>query len=123
MATINKRVIGLAENERNRKVLHLNPTFGIHNIPYDRYKNKSIFQMQDNSPSINRRIGMSQNTALVARPCESVNDRLSIRTGSGFRVNHYEVEAGTGLNPRFFTADRLHFTADLKQKPLINKIY
>ena len=120
---INNRVIGLAENERNRKVLHLNPTFSIHNIPYDRYQNKNIFQMQDNTPSINRRIGMSQNTALIARPCESVNERMPIRTGSGFRINHYEVEPGNGLNPRFFTPDRLHFTSNLQQKPLINKIY
>ncbi len=123
MATINNRVIGLAENERNRKVLHPNPTFGIHNVPYDRYQNKKIFQMEDNTPSINRRIGMSQNTALIAQPCETVNSRMDIRTGSGFRVNHYEVRAGNGLDPRFFTEDRLRFTADLKQKPLINKIY
>ena len=123
MATISNRIIGLAENQRNRKVLHPNPTFGIHNIPYDRYQNKKIFQMEDNTPSINKRIGMSQNTALIARPCESINDRMKIRTDSGFRVNHYEVRAGTGLNKRFFTPDRLEFTADLKQKALINKIY
>ena len=120
---INNRVIGLAENERNRKVLHPNPQFGIHNIPYDRYKNNKIFQIKENTPSINRRIGMSQNQQLVARPCEDINDRMKIRIGSGFRVNHYEVEAGNGLNPRFFTPDRLHFTSNLQQKPLINKIY
>ena len=123
MTTISNRIIGLAENQRNRKVLHPNPNFGIHNIPYDRYENKKIFQMEDNTPSINKRIGMSQNTALIARPCESINDRMKIRTESGFRVNHYEVRGGTGLNKRFFTPDRLEFTADLKQKALINKIY
>jgi len=123
MTTISNRIIGLAENQRNRKVLHPNPTFGIHNIPYDRYQNKKIFQMENNTPSINKRIGMSQNTALIARPCESINDRMKIRTDSGFRVNHYEVRSGTGLNKRFFTPDRLEFTADLKQKALINKIY
>ena len=79
--------------------------------------------MEDNTPSINHRIGMSQNQQLIARPCESVNDRMKIRTSSGFRTPHYEVRAGNGLNPRFFTDDRLHFTADLKQKPLINSIY
>ena len=123
MATINNRVIGLAENQINRKVLHPNPNFGIHTISYNRYQNKKIFQMEDNTPSINRRIGMSQNQQLIARPCEDINDRMAIRTGSGFRVNHYEVEPGNGLNARFFTPDRLHFTSDLKQKPLINKIY
>ncbi len=123
MTTISNRIIGLAENQRNRKVLHPNPTFGIHNIPYDRYQNKKIFQMEDNTPSINKRIGMSQNTALIARPCESINERMKIRTESGFRVNHYEIRPGTGLNKRFFTPDRLEFTADLKQKALINKIY
>jgi len=79
MATINNRVIGLAENQRNRDVLHINPQFGIHNIPYDRYQNKKIFQLEDNTPSINRRIGMSQNTALIAQPCESVNERLNVK--------------------------------------------
>jgi len=123
MTTISNRIIGLAENQRNRKVLHPNPTFGIHNIPYDRYQNKKIFQMEDNTPSINKRIGMSQNTALIARPCESINDRMKIRTDSGFRVNHFEVRANNALSKMSFTPDRLYFSANLKQDPLINKIY
>ena len=120
---INNRIIGLAESERNRRALHPNPTFGIQFVEYDRYKNKDIFQMKDNTPSINSRIGMSQNQQLIARPCESVNDRMAIRTGSGFRRPQYEVRAANGLSKQFFTPDRLHFTADLKQKPLINSIY
>lgn len=123
MATINQRIIGLPENQRNRDVLHPNPTFGIHNIPYDRYQSKKIFQMADNTPSINSRIGMSQNTALIARPCESVNERLNDRQQGGFRNNHYVVKSATGLNNRFFTDDRLYFSHDFKQEPLINKIY
>ncbi len=120
---INNRIIGLAENERNRKALHPNPTFGIAFTEYDRYKNNKIFQMKDNTPSINHRIGMSQNQQLIARPCESVNDRMKIRTSSGFRTPHYKVRAGNGLSKQFFTPDRLNFTANLKQTPLINKIY
>ena len=120
---INNRVIGLAENQRNRDVLHPNPQFGIHNIPYDRYQNKKIFQLEDNTPSINRRIGMSQNTALIAQPCESLNERLNNRQQGGFKKSHYEVRAGNGLSSMFFSEDRLRFTADLKQSPQINKIY
>ena len=120
---IANRVIGIPENQRNRKVLHPNPTFGITFPEYDRYQNNKIFQMKDNTPSINSRIGMSQNQQLVARPCEPISDRMKIRTGSGFRKPQYSVKAGNGLSPMFFTDNRLHFTADLKQKPLINKIY
>ena len=123
MSVINQRIIGLPESKRNRDVLHPNPTFGIHNIPYDRYENNKIFQMADNTPSINRRIGMSQDTALIAHPCESLNERLNNRQQGGFRNNHYEVKPATGLNNRFFTNDRLFFTHDFKQEPLINKIY
>lgn len=123
MSVINQRIIGLTESQRNRDVLHINPTFGIHNIPYDRYENNKIFQMKDNTPSINRRIGMNQNTALIAHPCESLNERLNDRQQGGFRRNHYEVKLGTGLNNRFFTNDRLFFTHDFKQEPQINKIY
>ena len=123
MATINNRVLGIPANEINRKALHPNPTFGIAFTKYDRYQNNKIFQLKDNTPSINRRIGMETNMALVARPCEPISDRMKIRTGSGFRKPHYEVRAGNGLSPMFFTDDRLQFTADLKQKPLINKIY
>ena len=123
MATINNRVIGIPENQRNRKALHINPTFGITFPEYKRYQNNKIFQLKDNTPSINSRIGMSQNQQLVARPCESVSDRMAIRTGSGFRTPQYSVKAGNGLSPMFFTDNRLQFTADLKQKPLINKIY
>jgi len=124
MTTISSRMIGLPEQERNRKILHPQPTFGIHHIKYDRYKNKKIFQITpENTPSINSRIGMSQNTNLIARPCESINDRLKIRTASGFRVNNFEVRAKTGLNKASFTLDRLYFSANLKQTPLINKIY
>lgn len=123
MSVINQRIIGLPESKRNRDVLHLNPTFGIHNIPYDRYENNKIFQMKENTPSINRRIGMSQNTALIAHPCESLNERLNNRQQGGFRNNHYEVKPATGLNNRFFTNDRLFFTHDFKQEPQINKIY
>mgnify|MGYP003127760156 CR=1 FL=1 len=123
MATINNRVIGIPENQRNKKALHPNPTFGINFPEYKRYQNNKIFQLKDNTPSINSRIGMSQNQQLVARPCEPISDRMKIRVSSGFRTPHYEVRAGNGLSPRFFTSDRLNFTADLKQKPLINKIY
>jgi hypothetical protein len=123
MSVINQRIIGLPENKRNRDVLHINPTFGIHNIPYDRYQNNKIFQMKDNTPSINSRIGMSQNTSLIAHPCESLNERLNDRQQGGFRNNHYEVKPATGLNNRFFTNDRLFFTHDFKQEPQINKIY
>jgi len=124
MTTISSRMIGLPEQDRNRKILHLQPTFGIHHIKYDRYENKKIFQITpENTPSINARIGMSQNTHLIAHPCESINDRLKIRTASGFRVNHFEVRAKTGLNKTSFTPDRLYFSANLRQTPLINKIY
>ncbi len=123
MSVINQRIRGLTESQRNRDVLHPNPTFGIHSIPYDRYENNKIFQMKDNTPSINRRIGMNQNTALIAHPCESLNERLNDRQQGGFRRNHYEVKPGTGLNNRFFTNDRLFFTHDFKQEPQINKIY
>ena len=120
---IANRVIGIPENQRNRKALHINPTFGITFPEYKRYQNNKIFQMKDNTPSINRRIGMSQNQELVSRPCEPISDRMKIRVSSGFRTPHYEVRAGNGLSKQFFTNDRLQFTADLKQKPLINKIY
>ena len=124
MTTISSRMIGLPEQDRNRKILHLQPTFGIHHIKYDRYENKKIFQITpENTPSINARIGMSQNTHLIAHPCESIDDRLKIRTASGFRVNHFEVRAKTGLNKTSFTPDRLYFSANLRQTPLINKIY
>ena len=123
MSVINQRIIGLPENKRNRDVLHINPPFGIHNIPYDRYQNNKIFQMKDNTPSINSRIGMSQNTSLIAHPCESLNESLNDRQQGGFRNNHYEVKPATGLNNRFFTNDRLFFTHDFKQEPQINKIY
>ena len=120
---IANRVIGIPQNQINRSVLHPNPKFGITFPEYKRYQNNKIFQMKDNTPSINSRIGMSQDQQLVARPCESVSDRMKIRTGSGFRKPHYSVKAGNGLSKQFFTNDRLQFTADLKQKPLINKIY
>ena len=124
MTTISSRMIGLPEQDRNRKILHPNPTFSINHIKYDRYQNKKIFQITpENTPSINARIGMSQNTHLIAHPCESINDRLKIRTASGFRVNHFEVRAKTGLNKTSFTPDRLYFSANLKPTPLINKIY
>lgn len=123
MTTINSRIIGLPETDRNKKVLHLNPTFSIHNITYDRYKNKKIFQLPENTPSINRRIGMSQNTLLIASPCESVNERLNNRQAGGFKFNHFKVVANTGLSKSSFTPDRLYFSADLKQIPKINKIY
>ena len=124
MTTISSRMIGLPEQDRNRKILHPNPTFSINHIKYDRYQNKKIFQITpENTPSINARIGMSQNTHLIAHPCESINDRLKIRTASGFRVNHFEVRSKTGLNKVIFTPDRLLFSANLKQTPLINKIY
>ncbi len=120
---INNRIIGIPEAQRNRKALHLNPPFGIVFTEYDRYKNNKIFQMKDNTPSINHRIGMSQNQQLIARPCEDINNRMAIRTGSGFRTPHYEVRAGNGLSKQFFTPDRLNFTATLKQTTLINKLY
>ena len=120
---INNRVIGLAESQRNRDVLHPNPTFGIHHIKYDRYQNNKIFHVNENTPSINRRIGMSQDSRLIAEPCESVNERLNNRQQGGYRRNDYEVRAGNGLDARFFTEDRLRFTSNLKQSPQINKIY
>jgi hypothetical protein len=124
MTTISQRIIGLPEQDRNRKILHPNPTFSINHIKYDRYQNKKIFQITpENTPSINTRIGMSQNTHLIAHPCDPINDRLKIRTASGFRVNHFEVRAKTGLNKSSYTPDRLYFSANLKQTPLINKIY
>ena len=123
MSVINQRLIGLPESQRNRDVLHPNPTFGIHNIPYDRYQDKKVFQMKDNTPSINRRIGMSQNTSLIAEPCETLNERLNYRQQGGFRNNEYSVEAHNGLSRLSFTNDRLGFTSDLKQTPYINKIY
>jgi len=123
MTTITQRVIGLAENERNKKVLHPNPSFGIHNIPYDRYKNNKIFKKEENTPSINSRIGMSQNQALIAKPCETLNERMKIRTSSGFRTNNFEVKANTGLSKGSFTPDRLYLSSNMKQQPQINKIY
>ena len=120
---INNRVINIPENQKNKSVLHPNPQFGIHNIPYDRYQNKEIFQLKDNTPSINRRIGMNTRMELVAEPCEPLNERLNNRQQGGFRRNEYEVRAGNGLTPRFFTDDRLRFTSNLKQSPQINKIY
>ena len=99
MTTINSRIIGLPETDRNKKVLHLNPEFSIHNIPYDRYQNKKIFQLPENTPSINRRIGMSQNTALIASPCESVNERLNNRQQGGFRFNNFMIHSHNGLSP------------------------
>ena len=123
MSIISPRMIGLAEAQRNRKVLHPNPTFSIHSVPYDRYQKIKVFQMKDNTPSINSRIGMSQNTALIAEPCETINNRMKIRTSSGFRNNEYSVHSHNGLSPFSFTNDRLRFTADLAQKPYINKIY
>jgi hypothetical protein len=124
MTTINQRIIGLAESQRNRKVLHLNPTFGIHNVPYDRYQNKKIFQMKGDEPvSINKRIGTNINYNLIARPCESINSRSNNRQAGGFKISHYETNPNNGLSPSFFTSDRLYFTSDLKQKPVINKLY
>tara|TARA_R110002050_G_C8896723_1_gene509810 strand:+ start:69 stop:440 length:372 start_codon:yes stop_codon:yes gene_type:complete len=123
MTTITPRLIGLPERERNREVLHPNPTFGIHNIPYDRYQNNKIFKMEENTPSINSRIGMSQNTSLIAYPCETINERMKIRTSSGFRNNNYTVKANNGLSVGSFTPDRLYFSSDLKQLPQIKKIY
>jgi len=123
MTTISQRIIGLPEADRNRKALHINPTFGINNIKYDRYQNKKNFQMENNTPSINSRIGMSQNTHLIARPCESINERLNNRQQGGFRLNNFEVKANNGLSKTSFTPDRLYFSANLKQDPLINKIY
>tara|TARA_R110002050_G_scaffold59880_3_gene133340 strand:+ start:881 stop:1252 length:372 start_codon:yes stop_codon:yes gene_type:complete len=123
MATIDRRIIGIPESQRNFKALEQRPRFGIHTISTKRYQNNKIFEMKPNTPSINSRIGMSQNNNLIARPCESVNERSNNRQSGGFRVNHFDVKAGNGLSKRFFTNDRLGFTADLKQKPLINKIY
>lgn len=123
MTTITQRIIGLTENERNKKVLHPNPSFGIHNIPYDRYKNNKIFKKEENTPSINSRIGISTNSALIAKPCETVNDRMKIRTSSGFRTNNFEVKANTGLSKGSFTPDRLYLSSNMKQTPQINKIY
>lgn len=124
MTTINQRIIGLAESQRNRKVLHPNPTFGIHNVPYERYQNKKIFQMKgDESVSINKRIGTNINYNLIARPCESINSRSNNRQAGGFKISHYETNPNNGLSSSFFTSDRLYFTSDLKQKPLINNIY
>lgn len=123
MTTISQRIIGLPEADRNRDVLHINPTFGIHNVHYDRYQNKKIFQMEDNTPSINRRIGMSQNTSLIAQPCDSLNERLNFKQQGGFRRNLYSVKAHNGLSKASYTNDRLGFTSDLKQTPYINKIY
>lgn len=124
MTTINQRIIGLAESQRNRKVLHPNPTFGIHNVPYERYQNKKIFQMKgDESVSINKRIGTNINYNLIARPCESINSRSNNRQSGGFKISHYETNPNNGLSSSFFTSDRLYFTSDLKQKPLINNIY
>lgn len=120
---INNRIIGLSESERNRDVLHVNPTYSSSNVPYKRYQNNSIFKMDDASFSINKRIGMSQDTRLIAEPCETVSDRMADRQQGGFRRNHYEVKAHNGLNKLSFTTDRLGFTADLNQKPLINNIY
>ncbi len=124
MTTINQRIIGLAESQRNRKVLHPNPTFGIHNVPYERYQNKKIFQMKgDESVSINKRIGTNINYNLIARPCESINSRSNNRQAGGFKISHYETNPNNGLSSSFFTSDRLYFTSDLKQKALINNIY
>tara|TARA_R110000823_G_scaffold315371_1_gene447269 strand:+ start:34 stop:405 length:372 start_codon:yes stop_codon:yes gene_type:complete len=123
MTTISKRIIGIPETQINREALHQNPTFGIHNVSSKRYQNKDIFKVEENTPSIIKRIGMSIDTNLIAQPCESVNDRMGIRTGSGFRNDPFSVEAGNGLSAEFFTNDRLGFTSDVKQKPTINKIY
>ena len=123
MTTITQRIIGLAEKQRNVDVLHPNPSFGIHNIPYDRYKNNKIFDTKDNTPSINSRIGMSTNSNLIAKPCETINERMKIRTSSGFRTNNFEVKANTGLSSSSFTPDRLYLSSNLKQTPQINKIY
>lgn len=124
MTTINQRIIGLAESQINRKALHPNPTFGIHNISYDRYKNKKIFQMEGDEPvSINKRIGTNINYNLIARPCESINDRSNNRQFGGFKKTNFKTNPNNGLSPMFFTNERLYFTSDLKQKALINNIY
>jgi len=120
---INNRVIGLANNERNFKVLHPNPTFSIHSIDYKRYKNNKIFQMADNTPSIMSRVGMYQNVNLIAQPCETINTRSNNRQFGGFSNDNFKVKSGTGLSSKFFTEDRLGFSRNLKQKPLINSIY
>ncbi len=120
---INNRVIGLANNERNFKVLHPNPTFSINSIDYGRYKNNKIFQMADNTPSIMSRVGMYQNVNLIAKPCENINERSNNRQFGGFSHDHFKVKSGTGLSRQFFTQDRLGFSRNLKQKPLINNIY
>lgn len=123
MTTISQRIIGLAESQRNRKALHLNPMFGIHSVPADRYQSKKIFQMDDEPASINRRIGTNISYNLIARPCESIFERSNNRQSGGFKTSHYKTNPNNGLNPMFFTNERLYFTSDLKQKPVINKLY
>jgi hypothetical protein len=120
---INNRVIGLAEKERNFKVLHPNPTFSTHSLDYKRYKSNKIFQMADNTPSIMSRVGMYQNVNLIAKPCETINERSNNRQFGGYSNDDFKVKAGTGLSRQFFTEDRLGLSRSLKQKPLINAIY
>lgn len=123
MPLINNRIIGLAESQRNRSVLNQRPTYSSSFMSYGRYQNNKIFQQPRDVPTMSSRIGMNTNYELIAKPCIPISERDNKNQFGGFRKPSYKVKSGTGLSPQFFTNDRLGFTADLNQKPVIYSIY
>ena len=106
--------------ERKKKgVLDKRPSIQVTRPIVNPVLNEKLFQMKEDVPNINHRLGINVNPNMVANPCITINERNGVVVrgkGIGFDETDYNTTPINWNNKLAFVNTRFGTTADFSQK-------
>jgi len=108
-----------ALQRRVRKQVTIRPEFEAFRPSVNPEMNQKMYQMKEDVPLINYRVGINVNPSLVAIPCMTIAERNNVVVmgkGVGFDSTEYNLQPISWKSKLAFVPERLGVTADFQQK-------
>lgn len=108
-----------ALQRRVRSQVTVRPEFEAFRPTVNPQMNQKMYQMADDVPLLNHRVGINVNPNLVAVPCVTIAERNNVVVmgkGVGFDSTEYNLTPINWKSKLAFVPERLGTTADFSQK-------
>lgn len=108
-----------ALQRRVRSQVTMRPEFEAFRPNVNPEMNQKMYQMKEDVPLLNYRVGINVNPLLVAIPCVTISDRNDVVVmgkGVGFDSTEYNITPISWKSKLAFVPERLGTTADFTQK-------